>query len=167
MPPRLRSGDVLEVEFPKVPSPSVAFPDGGFGYLTYVGKHHENGEAIRVCPRVFQERPVIAEGLFADGYIVFYPANLAIKQKLATVVGTLAPVAMPTSFRRGPFRIGGVTLPYQIDVYDGMNRTTVVRHSLSDEEKKLNISSHYNHEGLLMAIFKGWRPEWESADVPE
>ncbi len=165
MPPRLRSGDVLEVEFPKVPSPEVAFPDGGFGYLTYVGKHHENGEAIRVCPRVFRERPMLAEDLFADSYIAFYPANLALKHKLVTVVGKLAPVAMPTVFRRGPFKIGTKTLPYQIDRYDGQTRTTSLKYSLSEEEKKINLATHYNHEGLLITISEGWRPEWTSEDV--
>ncbi len=164
--PRLRSGDVLEVEFPKVPSPSVAFPEGGYGYLTYVGKHHESGDAIRVCPRVFHERPAITEELFADSYITFYPANLALRYKLAVVVGKLAPVAMPTVFRRGPFVLGNQTLPYQIDTYDGTTRTTILKYSLSEEEKKLNIDEGYNHEGLLITIAEGWTPAWVTADVP-
>lgn len=166
MPPRLRSGDVLEVEFPTIPSPSVAFPDGGFGYLTYVGKHHHNGDAICICPRVFQERPAISEELFADSYIAFYPANVALKHKLVTVVGKLAPVAMPTIFRRGPFKFPGMTLPYQIDVYDGTKRTTFLKYSLSEEEKKINVADGFNHEGLLITISRGWKPEMETEDVP-
>lgn len=165
MPHRLRSGDVLEVEFPKVPSPSVAFPDGGFGYLTYVGKHHHNGDAVRVCPRVFHEQPEITDGLFVDSYIAFYPANVALVHKLVRVVGRLAPVAMPTTFRRGPFKLGEVTLPYQIDVYNGKECKTYLKYSLSEEEKNLNMATVYNHEALLCTISQGWRPQWDCDDV--
>ncbi len=66
---RLRSGDVLEVEFPKVPSPEVAWPDGGYGYLTYVGKHRNGVDAVRIRPGILYERPPITEELFKDSYI--------------------------------------------------------------------------------------------------
>ncbi len=49
---RLRSGDVLEVEFPKVPSPELVFPEGGYGCITYVGKRQFEGDAARVRPGI-------------------------------------------------------------------------------------------------------------------
>jgi hypothetical protein len=156
MPPRLRSGDVLEIEFPKVPSPELVFPDGGFGYLTYVGKDHHKCDAVRVRPGILYERPSITEQLFADSYILFYPANLALRHKLVTVVGKLAPVPMPTVFRRsGWIERGGKITSWFIDDENG---TTTVG-SLTDEQKKINIAVHVNHEALLYQISKNWKPE--------
>ena len=164
---RLRSGDVLEVEFPKVPSPEVAWPEGGYGYLTYVGKHHHNGDTIRVRPGILHERPPITEELFADSYITFYPANLALKNTLVTVVGQLASIPMPTVFRRGGDKLGNQVLPYLIDVFDGTTRTTTLKRKLAEAEKKIPIAEILNHEALLIQISKGWKPEWESDDLPE
>jgi hypothetical protein len=156
MPPRLRSGDVLEIEFPKVPSPTIAFPNGGYGYLTYVGKHPLDGDAIRVRTSILYERPPITEEIFADSYITFYAANLALKRKLVTIVGKLAPVPMPTVFRRSRRieRDGRVTSWF----IDDENGTTAVD-SLSDGQKKINIASIWNHESLLFHISKNWKPE--------
>ena len=162
---RLRSGDVLEVEFPKVPSPEMAWPEGGYGYLTYVGEHHHNGDAVRVRPGILYERPPITEDLFKDSYIIFYPANHALKHKLATVVGQLAPVPMPTVFRRGGEKLGNHVLPYLFDVFDGMTKTTSFKYTLTEEEKKINIAEFVNHEGLLIQMSKGWMPEWDSEDA--
>ncbi len=153
---RLRSGDVLEVEFPKVPSPQLAFPDGGFGYLTYVGKSQEYGDAVRVRPGVLYERPPITEDLFNDGYITFYPANHALKHNLVTVVGQLAPVPMPTVFRRpGGIARGGTVLNWFIDDEHGTTSTKV----LTDAQRKIPIAGMLNHEALLFDISTGWRPE--------
>jgi len=156
MPPRLRSGDVLEVEFPKVPSPTIAFPGGGYGYLTYVGKHPHHGDAVRVRPGILHERPPITEALFANSYITFYLANLALKHKLVTVIGKLAPVSMPTVFRRpGWIERGGKITSWLIDDENG---TTKVG-SLTDEQKKINIGGSVNHEALLYQMSKNWKPE--------
>lgn len=162
---RLRSGDVLEVEFPKVPSPEVAWPEGGYGYLTYVGKHRVDGDVIRVRPGILHERPPITEDLFKDSYIVFYPANHALKYKLVTVVGQVAPVPMPTVFRRGGWRLGDRISAYLLDVDDGTNVTTFFKYTLTEEEKKINIAVFVNHESLLMKMSEGWKPEWESEDA--
>lgn len=167
MPPRLRSGDVLEIEFPKVPSPNLAFPDGGFGYLTYVGKAHDRTTAVRVRPGILYERPAITEELFHDSYISFYAASYALKLGLVKVVGHLAPVPMPTVFRRGGMKLGNSYISYLIDVHDGTTVTTTPKRKLADEEKKINIRELLNHEALLDYISRGWRPEWESADLPE
>jgi hypothetical protein len=153
---RLRSGDVLEVEFPKVPSPELVFPDGGYGYLTYVGKSQEYGDAVRVRPGVLYERPPINEDLFKDSYITFYPANHALKHKLVTVVGQLEPVPMPTVFRRrGGIARGGKVLNWFIDDENGTTSTKV----LTDVQRQLPIASMWNHEALLFQISKGWKPD--------
>jgi hypothetical protein len=153
---RLRSGDVLEVEFPKVPSPELAFPDGGFGYLTYVGKSQEYGDAVRVRPGVLYERPAITEDLFKDSYVIFYLANAALRYKLVTVVGQLAPVPMPTVFRRrGGIARGGKVLNWFIDDENGTTSTEV----LTDAQRLLPIAAMWNHEALLFDISREWRPE--------
>jgi hypothetical protein len=155
MPPRLRSGDVLEIEFPKVPSPEIAFPDGGYGYLTYVGKRN-NRDVVRVRPGILYERPPINEELFADSYVTFYLANLALKHKLVRVVGKLAPVPVPSVFRRpGWIERGGKITSWLIEDENG---TTKVE-SLTDEQKKINIAESLNHEALLYQISKNWKPE--------
>lgn len=166
MPPRLVSGDVLEVEFPKIPSPKLVFPDGGYGYLVYVGNHASYGGAVRVRPGILYERPTISEELFADSYVTFYPAKPALSQGLVTIVGRLAPVSMPTVLRRGAIKLGSRTLPYMIDVYDKDTKSTTLKHSLTEAEKKINIASIWNHESLLHHISIGWKPEWESDDIP-
>lgn len=156
MPPRLRSGDVLEIEFPKVPSPTLAFPQGGYGYLTYVEKTPENRDAVRVRPGILYERPPITEELFANSYITFYRASLALKYKLVTVVGKLAPVAMPTTFRRpGVIDRSGKINYWFIDDESGTMRVN----ALTEEQKKLNIAESLNHESLLFHISKNWKPE--------
>ncbi len=153
---RLRSGDVLEVEFPKVPSPELAFPKGGFGYLTYVGKSQEYDDAVRVRPGILYERPAITEDLFKDSYVIFYLANAALRYKLVTVVGQLAPVPMPTVFRRrGGIARGGKVLNWFIDDENGTTSTEV----LTDAQRLLPIASMWNHEALLFDISREWRPE--------
>ena len=153
---RLRSGDVLEVEFPKVPSPEVAWPEGGYGYLTYVGKHHHNGDTVLLRPGILHERPAITEDLFKDSYIVLYPANHAVKLKLATIVGQLAPVPVPTVFRRrGGIAKGGKVLNWFIDDENGTTSTE----SLTDDQRRLPIASFWNHELVLIRMSEGWRPE--------
>lgn len=153
---RLRSGDVLEVEFPKVPSPELVFPEGGYGYLTYVGKRQLEGDAVRVRPGILYERPAITEDLFADSYITFYPANAALRHKLVAVVGQLAPVPMPKVFRRsGMIDRDGNVKNWLIDDENG---TTIVD-SLTEAQKKINLGRIVNHESLLFYISKGWKPE--------
>ena len=153
---RLRSGDVLEVEFPKVPSPEVAWPEGGYGYLLYVGKHHHNGDTVLLRPGILHEHPPITEDLFKDSYITLYLANAALKYKLVTVVGQLAPVPMPTVFRR-PAGIdrGGTVLNWWIDDEHGTTATD----SLTDAQRLLPIAAIWNHEALLFDISREWRPE--------
>jgi hypothetical protein len=153
---RLRSGDVLEVEFPKVPSPEVAWPDGGYGYLTYVGKHRNGVDAVRVRPGILYERPSITEDLFKDSYIALYLANAAVKLKLATVVGQLAPVPMPRVFRRsGGINREGKVLNWFIDDENGTTATD----SLTDAERQIPIAAVWNHELVLIRMSEGWRPE--------
>lgn len=153
---RLCSGDVLEVEFPKVPSPEMAWPEGGYGYLTYVGKSQEYGDAVRVRPGILHERPPINEDLFKDGYIIFYPANHALKHKLVTVVGQLAPVSIPPVFRRrGGIAKGGKVLNWFIDDENGTISTKV----LTDAQRLLPMAAIWNHEALLFDISREWKPE--------
>lgn len=153
---RLRPGDVLEIEFPRVPSPEAAFPDGGFGYIVYVGKHPEDGDAIRIRPRIFSERPQITDELFSDSYVALYPANLAIKSGLATVIGKVIPTPMPPVFRRrGGIDRSGKVLNWLIE----QEKETISKDSLTLDERQLPIASVWNHELLLMRISQGWRPE--------
>lgn len=140
---RLRPGDILE----------VALLEGGYGYLQYVGKHSFYGDAVRVRPGGLSRCPPITEELFKEGYITFYPANRAAKEKLVTVVGHLVAVPMPTVFRRS-----GVTSGvWLIDDESG----TTAKRFLSDVERKLPIGSVWTHEFLQMRIAEGWRPEME------
>ena len=158
MPPRLRSGDVLEVEFPRVPSPEVAFPDGGFGYVTYVGKR-DDSDVVQVRPGVVYERPPITAALFADSYMTFYPANLALRHKLVTVVGHLPPVAIPPVFRRaGMIDRSGKVLTWLLEDENGIRITEV----LTEAESKLDIAMIWNHELLLIRMSQKWKPEWST-----
>ncbi len=153
---RLRPGDVLEVEFPRVPSPEASFPNGGFGYVTYIGKHPEDGDAIRIRPLVFDQRPQIADELFSDSFVALYPAHLALKTGLATLVGKVTPMPMPTVFRRrGGIDRSGKVLNWLIE----QGNEVISKDSLSLAERQLPIASVWNHELLLIRISQGWRPE--------
>jgi hypothetical protein len=111
---------------------------------------------VRLRPGILYERPPITEELFKDGYIIFYPANYAVKLKLATVVGHLAPVPMPTVFRRrGGINREGKVLNWFIDDEHGTTSTEV----LTDAQRLLPIASVWNHELVLMRMAEGWRPE--------
>lgn len=153
---RLRPGDVLEVEFPRVPSPEAAFPNGGFGYVAYVGKHPEDGDAIQIRPLVFAVRPQITDELFSESFVALYPAHLALKEGLATVVGRVTPMPMPTIFRRrGGIDRSGKVLNWLIE----QENVTISRDSLTPAERQLPIASVWNHELLLIRISQGWKPE--------
>jgi hypothetical protein len=146
MAKRLRSGDVLEIDLP-----------GGFGYLLYVGKHPEYGDAVSVCPAVMVQRASITETLFEDSYVSFYPAGVAVAQGIATVVGHIPAPPMPRVFRRPGARFGRAIETWVIEDESG----ETVKRELTERERKIPIAVIWNHELLMQRISECWRPETE------
>lgn len=139
-----KAGDVLE----------IVAPDGVI-YVQYLGRHPEMGDAISVSPRVHGARRSVSPDLFADAYVTFYSASLAVKQGLAAVVGHLAAPPIPRRLRR-PGAMRGTTVVTWLVSEDGKD---VVKERLTEEELALPIESIWNHAFLIARVSKGWRPE--------
>lgn len=144
----LQPGDVFELTVP-----------GGFGYFHYVGAHEFYGHGIAVSPHVYPERPPISDAMFADAYVTFYPVKAAMGHRLVSIVGKVAPKAMPKVMRRAGVRVGRCVETWVIEnEEDGRE---IVKTQLSDAERRLPIAGICNHECLVHDIETGWRPEHE------
>jgi hypothetical protein len=145
---RLLGGEILEV------------PIGTqFGYVQFIGNHREHGDAILVNPVLHARQAHFAAGFFSGGYVTFYPATLAVTQRRAEVVAQSSPPKFPKRYRRP----GVVQRDGTVDtwVIEGGWRD-VVRHTLSDVERKMPIANVLDHEHLSAQIAKGWTPENDS-----
>lgn len=140
---RLKPGDVLQI-------PS----DSHFAYLHYLGKHQKYGDAVVVRRHLHESQTLITSEFFADGYVTFYPAPLALAHGLAEVVAHLPPAAVPTTLRRAGRRSGTRVETWIIE--DGSR--AVVRGALSDDELRLPIAGIWNHDYLMQRIAEGWNP---------
>jgi hypothetical protein len=149
---KLAPGDVLE----------VALPDGRLGYLLYLGKHREYGDAVLVPPRTYKERPNAFAKAFDGGYVAFYPAGAALNQKLVQVVAKQKiPAGMlPTRVRRPGARAGTRIESWVIEDDSGESVST----KLSDDDRSLPIAAIWNHEFLVQRIVEKWRPEMEGSN---
>lgn len=148
MPKRLKIGDVLEIG-----------AASGLVYVQYLGKHPEYGDAIAVCSMEHSRRPVVAPDLFRNGYVIFYPANAAVSQNLARVVGNLPAADVPTRLRRPGVRSEAGVETWIIEDESGEH----VKRTLSADERQMPLAVIWNHEMLLQRISEGWRPEREGA----
>jgi hypothetical protein len=146
MTKRLLPGDVLEVPLAQ-----------GLGYLLYVGRHAEYGDAITVSPAVVNQRPSVTVGLFDEGYVTFYPARAALAQGLVTVVGRLPAPALPTVLRRAGVRTGRRVETWIIEDESG----ETMKRTLDGKERLIPIAAIWTHEFLIHRIAEGWRPEQE------
>jgi hypothetical protein len=138
-----RIGDVLELVV-----------GAGFGYVQYLGRHSEYGDAIRVVPRMFSQHQSVAASLFEDAYITFYPVQASSANELSRIVGNLPAPQLPTQFRRAGLRAGTQVETWIIEDDRG---ETLVR-ELSVSELLLPIAAIWNHEYLVQRIDEGWTP---------
>ena len=144
---RLVGGEILEV------------PVGDkFGYVQFIGEHREYGDAILVSPVLHKRQAHFPTGFFSSGYVTFYPAGLAVSNKLVEVVAQSSPPKLPKRFRRpGAKRDGAV----DTWVIEGGWRE-IVRQNLTEEERRLPIAGIWNHESLRERIANGWTPETDT-----
>ena len=141
-----KPGDVVELNGPN-----------GNVYLQYLGKHAEYGDGVTVCPWLHTGRLEPTAALFRDGYVAFFPVVAAVARGLASIVGRLMPVEIPTLLRRP-----GVRSPNRVETWiieDGGIES--VKTKLSDAERRLPIAAIWNRELLLQRVAEGWRPEME------
>jgi len=142
---RLVGGEILEV------------PVGGrFGYVQFLGTHREYGDAILVNPALHERQARFGASFFTGGYVTFYPACDAVTRKLIEVVAQSSPPSIPKRFRRprATDRDGRV----ESWVIEGGWRD-VVKHELSDDERRMPIAGILNHASLSERMTKGWTPE--------
>ena len=144
MAAKLKFGDVLAIDAP-----------GGVVYVQLIGKHPLYDEAVAVCPRLQAARVQVTEVLFADSYVIFYPASMFVKEGVARVVGRLPAPPFPTRFRRPGARAGDAIRTWLVEEPTG----DVVRWSLSDEELQLPIAVMCSTEALIDFVTHEWRPE--------
>jgi len=146
---RLKRGDVLALH-----------ASGRLGYLHYIGKHSEYGEAVLVSPKLWDRQMTVASEIFSGGYVTFYPATAAIAHHLVEVVGHLPPSILPRRFRR-PGAIAGSHVKTWI-IEDGVKE--VVKVKLSEDELRLPIATIWNHEYLVERLEEGWNPVDEQGE---
>lgn len=142
---RLLGGEIIEV------------PVGAqFGYVQFLGTHREYGDAILVSPALHDRQAHFSAGFFSAGYVTFYPASVAVSQKLVEVVAQSSPPAVPKRFRRpGAIQRDGKAENWVIE--GGWRK--IVRNELSDEERRIPIAGIWNHEFLRERIADGWTPQ--------
>lgn len=141
---RLVGGEILEVPVGKQ-----------FGYVQFIGEHREYGDAILVNPTLHDRQARFATGFFDAGYVTFYPAGVAVSNKLVEVVAQSSPPKFPKRFRRPKAQRDGAVESW---VIEGGWRD-VVKQNLTDEERRLPIAGVWDHELLRKQIAKGWTPE--------
>jgi hypothetical protein len=141
---RLVGGEILEVSVGK-----------RFGYVQFIGEHREYGDAILVSPTLHDRQAHFGTGFFDSGYVTFYPAGVAVSNKLVEVVAQSSPPKLPKRFRRPKAQRDGAVESW---VIEGGWRD-VVKQNLTDEERRLPIAGIWDHELLRKQIAKGWTPE--------
>jgi hypothetical protein len=142
---RLLGGEILEV------------PVGTkFGYVQFIGKHREYGDAILVNPTLHARQAHFSAGFFSGGYVTFYPAALSVTQKTVEVVAQSSPPTIPKRFRRPGVTSSDGTV--ETWVIEGGWRD-IVKQELSDEERRIPIAAVWNQEQLSERLAKGWTPE--------
>jgi hypothetical protein len=142
---RLLGGEILEV------------PIGTqFGYVQFLGSHRQRGDAILVSPMLHARQTSFSAEFFSSGYVAFYPACLAVTRKLIEVVAQSPPPKIPKRYRRpaAESRKGQV----ESWIIEGGWRE-VVKHELSDAERRIPISGVWDHAFLSAQITKRWTPQ--------
>lgn len=142
--PRAKVGDVLEIQ-----------TSSGFIYLHFLGKHHEYGACVAVTSSSTAVSAPVSAAIFADAFVTFYPATVAVSRGLARVVGNLPSAGIPKRWRRAGAREGRKVATWIIEE----EGTRFLRRELTDEERRLPIVAIWNHEFLLERVRSGWRPE--------
>lgn len=149
---RTKLGDVIEIQ-----------TSLGLSYIQYVGKHPEYGDAVRVLPQCYQQRPIDFTQLMKTTacYMAFYSANAAVAAGFAEVVAALdvpEGVEVPRHLRRAGARSRDQRILSWI--IEGNGQETVHK-ELSDAQKRLPIAAIWDHELLVQRIEEKWSPEQE------
>jgi regulator of RNase E activity RraB len=147
MPKRAKAGDVLRLSTPK-----------GFAYLQYIGRHPVYGDAVLVSPKLSEH---VDDQTFLNGYVTFYPLQVAVARRFVEVVDHWEPPELPQCVRRAGATRGTEVITWTIK--DGINET--IKQTLSEQELKLPIAEIWNHEFLVHRILEGWNPGFEGAAV--
>jgi hypothetical protein len=141
---RLVGGEILEV------------PVGAkFGYVQFLGKHPDYGDAILVNPTLHTRQAHFGTGFFSGAYVSFYPAELAVTKKIVEVVAQSSPPKVPKRSRRPAVTKDGIVESWVIE--GGWRR--VVKQKLTDEERSFPLAGISNHESLSERLARGWTPE--------
>ena len=149
MSPRttLVPGEILETDL----------PGGGLAYVEYVGHHPDYGDAVISWNRTFARRPTSFTTLETDpGYIVFYPAKMAVRDGILRRTGTANKRAVKESWtvRRRLRDAYGRPRGWVIQDASGERPT-----ALSEDERRLPIVELINHAELVHRILSGWLPD--------
>jgi hypothetical protein len=148
---RLVGGEILEVTI-----------GDRFGYVQFIGQHPQYGDAILVSPALHSRQAHFATGFFSAAYVTFYPAGIAVSNKVVEVVAQSSPPKLPRRFRRPKGRAGeGAVASW---VIEGGWRE-VVRQNLTDEERHMPIADVWDHAFLRERIANGWTPQTDSSSL--
>jgi hypothetical protein len=139
-----------------------------FGYVQFIGKHREYGEGILVSPHLHQQRTDFGVEFFVDGYVTFYPVNLALTRNVMRVVARQSAPKLPRLLRRaGATLADGTVTSWMIE--GGWREFLGLKHMtrrLTDAELQLPQAAIWNHAMLVQRIEEGWTPATDPRSVP-
>jgi hypothetical protein len=141
---RCKAGDAFEVRV-----------GDQYAYLLYVGRHPDYGDAVFVNPSLYPSEMQAGDALFTNGYVTFYPATAALRQRLIRKVGSVTAKLMPPRWRRAGARYGTLIKTWVIED----DHSEYVTSQLTPAERQLPIASIWNHEFLVGRIREGWSPQ--------
>jgi hypothetical protein len=147
----VRVGDVLELQSPT-----------GWAYAVVSQKHPRYGHLLRALRGIYRRQVTNWLSLnSADvAFSCFFPANLAVRRKIARVVGN---VSIPPSLQLFPTFRSGLRNPNTGEtawwLWDGTREWRI--EGLTPEQRKLPIRGVWNDTLLLHRIETGWNPEDE------
>ena len=147
-------GDIIEIPTAK-----------GFIYAQCTHTHQNFGEVLRIFKDFYKERPSDFTNMASEKekFIVLFPLNEAVKQKIFEVVGR---AEIPESSKKFPiFRNG---LPNQktgkIEVWwlwDGEKEWKIGK--IKKEQRKLPLHEVINDTLLIERLESGWTPETDDS----
>lgn len=150
----LRPGKVLALD-----------ANDGCIHCVFLGRHERYGECVRVGARIVPLGTPPKETEWERSYALFYPASLAVKNRIARVVGVAEETSMPQAILSRVPSLRGPPRGWILEQDDGLCRPI---HNLTVEHLRFPLVMLVNHAFLVSLVRRGWSPldKGSSVDQP-